>query len=151
NALRAPQGSDPRPHSIASRVSTSHVSKAHPMESSNSSFFLQCAGIGLSRELRSLRGEPGHDIGNILRRHRLTGHVTTPIGRIEPRPPDNPPRAKTRIASESEKRAVHDGTGPPAAAVFAVTRGAVNAIHDRAALRITRGLRRIGRRIRIAQ
>src|SRR5690349_9273001 len=102
-------------------------------------------------KLGPLGGKPGHDIGDILWRHRLAWHVTTPIGSAEFRPAGNYSRAKTLIAHQSQIGAIHNGTGPPAAAVCAMTRRTEDSIHRRSALWITGTLRRIGRRIRIAQ
>ena len=31
----------------------------------------------------AVRGEPGHDVGDFLVRHRLAGHVSAPVGRAQ--------------------------------------------------------------------
>src|SRR5579872_998427 len=122
------------------------------MKSSNSSFRLQGTCIRLARELWPLCGKPSHDIGDILWRHRLTGHVVAPIGSAHVRPSDNYSGPKILVAHQSEIGAIHDGTGPlTSSAVCAVTRRAVNVIYARSALLITGSLGRIRRRMSIPQ
>src|ERR1700676_4509600 len=122
------------------------------MKSSNSSFRLQDTCIRLARELRPLCGKPSHDIGDILWRHCLAGHVVAPIGSAYVGPSDNYSGPKILVAHQSEIGAIHDGTGPlPSAAVCAVTPRAVNTINGGSGLRITGSLSCIRRRMNVTQ
>src|SRR5258708_40054231 len=88
----------------------------------------------------------GNNVGNVLVGHHLAPTVAAPIGSADCGPADDHGCAKALVAHQSEERAIHDGAGQlAAAAVHAVTRGAVDSIGLRAVLRVARlfcGVRR---------
>src|SRR5258708_12850243 len=83
--------------------------------------------------------KPGNNVGNVLVGHHLAPHVAAPIGSADGGPADDHGCAKALVAHQSEERAIHDGAGQlAAAAVHAVTRGAVDSIGLRAVLTVAR-------------
>src|SRR5262245_31814853 len=57
-------------------------------------------GVGLPGVLEPSRGQPGHDVGDLLIAHRLTGHVAAPVGRSEVGAARDDDRAQALVADQ---------------------------------------------------
>src|SRR5260370_10301494 len=96
--------------------------------------------------------KPGNDVGNVLVGHHLAPNVAAPIGSADCGPADDHGCAKALVADQSEERAIHDRAGQlAAAAIHAVTGGAVDSVGLCAALRVARLFCRVWRRLDVPE
>src|SRR5229473_8252444 len=65
--------------------------------------------IRLSWVLNTARNEPGNYVGDFLVRHRLAGHVASPVGRAQLRTSSNHDGVQPLIADQREKRIISNG------------------------------------------
>src|SRR5205823_4241426 len=122
---------------------TGRVLKVRVVRSSRSS---------CSCESRPLRCKPCDNVGHIAVSQRLAGHVATPIRGAHGRQSDDYNRAQMLVAHKCEVRAIHDGTGSLAsAAAHAVAGRAIDGEYGLAVFRVALGIRRMGRRLRLAE
>src|SRR5262245_32416744 len=66
-------------------------------------------GIGLPGTLHPARGQPGHDVRDLLVRHRPSWHVPAPVRRPEIGAAGDDERAQSLVADQREERIVRDG------------------------------------------
>src|SRR5262249_6821086 len=66
------------------------------------------AGVGPSGRLDPLRGQPGHDVGDLLIAHGPAGHVAAPVRRSKIGPAHDDDRAQALLADEREEGVVRD-------------------------------------------
>src|SRR5262245_52970972 len=86
----------------------------------------------------ALRHEPGHHVGDVLRRHRLVRRVSPPVRLPEVLPAGDRRRAQRLVARERKKIPVNDGaTFRSAPAIRAMTPGTVGPENLRSTLRVT--------------
>src|SRR5581483_8766949 len=93
--------------------------------------------IWLPRDLRELRDQPRHHVGDILVRHRFTANVSTPVGRAQFGTAGDHDGTKALIADQCQKRVVCDGAAFWAPSpVRAVAGCAIGPERGRSSLRI---------------
>src|SRR5580704_12384156 len=103
-------------------------------------------GIRLPRIFNSLRGKPGHYVGDFLVGHGFVRHVSAPVWGPQFRAASDDNRAQPLIADQREKRIIGDGAAFWSSATARAVAGcAVSFVCDFALNSIARGFRGIGR------